>query len=171
MPYHIHLIMKKQLVKLIAETGMILAVSLAAALGVNLFRDNGLPLNRAYIPPETTAAAPVANLPEIDMDTLKALMDGRMVVLLDARAAKMYHSGHIPGARNLPLGDQSAIYPDLNEILNSGNTIVTYCIDSECLDSSFLAQWLMARGHSDVMVFRPGMKGWLDAGNPVEISR
>ena len=163
--------MKKQLWKLSVEIGIILTAGLLVALGVNLFRANGVPLNHTYIPSETVESGPSVNLPEIDLDTLMALMDARLVVLLDARTASVYRSGHIPGARSFPLGEKESAYPRFKEILESGHTLVTYCIDSGCLDSSFLAEWLLARGHGDVVVFREGMEGWRNAGNPVEIER
>lgn len=163
--------MKKKLLRIIVEAGGILVLSLLMALTVNAVRDNGLPLLRAYTPSASADPAPSLDLPEIDGATLNALMAGGMVTLVDARAGSVYRSGHIPGALSLPLGEKETRYPLIRDALVPGRTIVVYCIDRDCLDSAFLAAWLVEQGYHDVMVFPEGFAGWRGAGNPVEESR
>ena len=61
---------------------------------------------------------------------LKRLLDDKPnnVCVLDVRDAKSYAEGHIPGARNIPLGSLTASLSSLPK----DQTIVTYCGDITC---------------------------------------
>lgn len=160
--------MKRFFRRTLVETILILAASLVVALGFNALRNQGLPLATVYQPHPGVEQTPLRDIPRIGLDTLKALMEAGMVLLVDAREESAYRQGHIPGARNLPLGRKESAYDEFQDELHAGFTVVTYCIDPGCLDSTYLASWLQDRGVHDVMVYDGGITGWRSAGNGVE---
>ncbi|MBN1196843.1 MAG: rhodanese-like domain-containing protein [Candidatus Aminicenantes bacterium] len=160
--------MKRFLRHTLVEIVLIMAASLVVALGFNVLRNHGLPLTSAYQPQPEIEQTPLRDVSRIDLDTLKALLEAGMVVLVDAREESAYRQGHIPGSRNLPLSRKESAYDELQDELHAGLTVVTYCIDPECLDSAYLASWLQDRGVHDVMVYDGGITGWRSAGNGVE---
>ncbi|HDP95670.1 MAG TPA: rhodanese-like domain-containing protein [Candidatus Aminicenantes bacterium] len=161
--------MKRFVSRTLLETLLILVAGLVVALVVNALRNQGLPLATAYQPQPEVEQAVLRDISRIDLDTLKALMEADMVLLVDAREESAYRIGHIPGARNLPLSRKESAYDEFQDELNAGLTVVTYCIDPECLDSAFLASWLQDRGIHDVMVYDGGIEGWRAAGNRIEL--
>jgi len=153
------------------EILLIAVASFVVALGVNALRDNGLSLSTAYQVQEPVLPELTTDIPTVDLDTLKALLQGDMVMLVDARDDAEFLAGHIPGARSLPLNRKESAYDELRDELVSGRTVVTYCVDPGCLDSTYLAAWLLEMGVGDVMVYPGGIKGWQAGDQPVERNR
>jgi len=92
-------------------------------------------------------------------------------LFIDSRSPAQYAHGHIPGARNVPMGDVRK--EDLLANLNSSKTtpVVVYCSGEACLDSFHLAQWLSDRRAFDkIFVFQGGWDSWISLGLPVETS-
>jgi len=81
-------------------------------------------------------------------------------LLVDARPAKQYAAGHLPGAVSLPLDSLSAVPQVIADVLASEKPLVLYCSDSECDDSLLLALELCKLGRDDVAIFIGGMKLW-----------
>ena len=150
------------------EALLIMTVSLVLAVAVNSSRGEGLDLLQSYQPRDTQGAGQPVDVPSVDLDTLKALKDSGMVLLVDARDPVSFRNGHIPGAVNLPLSAVEENFALLREKLSSGITVVTYCVDPGCRDSIFLAAWLAERGISDLMVYTGGIEGWISAGLDVQ---
>ena len=89
--------------------------------------------------------------------------DGELVVL-DVREREAYDAGHIPGARHVPRGqlelriDQTLPDPTVR--------IVTCCEFGKI--STLAADTLRTMGYARAVALDGGMKGWRDAGYPVE---
>lgn len=104
---------------------------------------------------------------EISSESLKVLLEsGVPLVLLDARSGKYDDGKRIPGAGSL---NANSTKEEISEIIKDKNgLIVTYCSNLQCPASAALARHLKELGYSNVLEYRPGIAGWLEAGNQVE---
>jgi rhodanese-related sulfurtransferase len=109
------------------------------------------------------------DVPRISIQELKKMMDtGAPVTIIDAQPKEVYRAGHIKGAISLPWRSQIPLEDVWN--LPKDKPIVTYC---DCgpgeSDSADVASQLIQFGFEDVKVLKdPSIKGWKDAGYPVE---
>lgn len=148
---------------------VILALSTVLGLGFNYFFGKSLPVFGAYKPePPKIEEDLTQYYDEMDVETLKSLLESKMVILLDARKADLYRAGHIPGAVSLPIWDFKAKYVEKEGIFEEGKTIVIYCIGIHCTDSGLLAKELHKKGHQEIFVYKGGIEEWEALGNPVK---
>ena len=84
--------------------------------------------------------------------------------LVEALLEEDYDRGYIMGAINVPLAklENKAL-----EILDKDETIVVYCGSYSCGASTKAAKKLVDIGYEDVLDFKAGKKGWVDAGFPL----
>jgi len=97
----------------------------------------------------------------------------RNAVFIDSRSPEQYASGHILGARNLPLQASDAnkkLWLDRWRI-GPETALIVYCSGGPCLDSLKLALWLKQHGFAGARVFRGGWMEWSRAGLPAEVGR
>lgn len=160
--------------KLFIELGIIIGLSIVAAIGYNYLSDTPLPLFEKYDAHkvELTASSqqdnqPVIQLNEIDADSLQALVESESAVLFDARKPEEFITGYIPKAINFPIADFKEKYPLYRDLLADGKTIITYCVGIHCTDSTMLAKELFQKGHTDIFVFKGGVEEWQEYGYPL----
>lgn len=120
-------------------------------------------------PTAATAAVPAASavaptpVRDIDVAALKADLDGGAVKLLvDVRTPDEFAGGHIPGAKNIPIGDLEARISELG----ATDTEVTVVCEVGGR-SARAAATLAKRGFRAVNVLG-GTSSWRAAGYPVE---
>jgi rhodanese-related sulfurtransferase len=115
---------------------------------------------------------PRPETPDIVSATLEEAEDyfanDRNAVFIDSRSPEQYASGHILGAKNLPL---SAADGDKRLRLDRWRVgpetaLIVYCSGGQCLDSLKLALWLKQQGFTGTKVFRGGWTEWSGAGLP-----
>jgi len=113
-------------------------------------------------PPAVKAAAA-----EIQTPALKALLaSGVPVVVLDARTGKFDDGRRIPGAKQL--SPEATAEQAASAIPAKGALVVTYCSGVKCPASEALAARLKALGYSNILEYREGIAGWVEAGNEVK---
>ena len=96
---------------------------------------------------------------EVDVHTFAAAhADGALVI--DVREPHEYVSGHVPGARLMPLD----AVPQQGEELPAGQPVYVICASGN--RSRTAASWL-ARLGVDARSVAGGTSGWLSAGFPV----
>ncbi len=95
---------------------------------------------------------------------LERLLDSGEITLLDVRPPEEYLAGHIPGARNAPLGTLSA---EANRLRRSPS-VVTYCRGRYCVMAHDAVRLLAGEG-VQARRLEDGMLEWRTAGNPVEV--
>ncbi len=103
----------------------------------------------------------------IDCRRLKEQLDASQEILvLDVREPGEFNGplGHIPEARNIPLGELGARLPELGEFKPRALTLV--CLTDK--RSATAAVMLRQAGIERVAVLRGGMKAWHEAGFPVQ---
>jgi rhodanese-related sulfurtransferase len=152
---------------------LISALSLVIAFSYNQFVTSTLPLFRAYVPEPTEDlnALKSHHFDEIDAETLMSLTQTPNIVLLDARQSLEYLQSHIPGAISFPIAQFQLEYDVVKPLLIGAKTIIIYCSDLSCLDSTYLAINLVKKGHANVLIYKGGMADWQQQGNPVEPSK
>ena len=91
---------------------------------------------------------------------LRAHRKGQMV--LDVRGAGEWETGHIPGARNIPVAE---LEERLEEIPRD-RAVIVHCQTGA--RAAMAASILRARGFDDVQQFPGGFAEWRAAGQPVE---
>ena len=104
----------------------------------------------------------------ITRDELKKRMDGgEDLPVVEVLAPQYYKKFHLPGAINVPLGDdfeqqiQKAV-PDKNQ------PVVVYCANKQCPASSKAAKRMDELGYKEVYDYEEGKEGWKEAGLSVE---
>ncbi|MGD2216261.1 MAG: rhodanese-like domain-containing protein [Gemmatimonadales bacterium] len=101
---------------------------------------------------------------EIDSEELAARMAAGEVAVIDVRGLAEWEAFHIPGVPNIPLG---FLTERLDELPRDG-TVVLHC--QEGWRSAIGASLLQARGVSDVVSLKGGIRAWVTDGRPVDRS-
>ncbi len=110
------------------------------------------------------AGLDLATLPQISVGELHAQVteDGKKLQILDVRAPSEFGSGHLPGAKNVPL---SEIQKQLGTLDPSQPTAV---ICAGGYRSAAAASILQRHGFGDLYNIIGGTSAWVSAGLPVE---
>jgi rhodanese-related sulfurtransferase len=114
----------------------------------------------------------VFNLPpgtEISLEELEAIRAGKApFVLVDARPAKQYATGHLPGSINIypkELPDRLGELP-----ADKGVMVIFYCGGPTCPYTGQSIDIALKAGHTNVKGFQAGIPAWKKAGKPVTAS-
>ena len=107
-----------------------------------------------------TSGRPFGTIPQLEpVDLVESLRHGR-VALIDVRSSAEWRSGHIHGARHVPLGYLLDHVGDLRKDM----AVVVQCQSGA--RSSIGASLLRARGFTQVINLSGGFSNWLKAGLP-----
>jgi rhodanese-related sulfurtransferase/DNA-binding transcriptional ArsR family regulator len=98
----------------------------------------------------------------VTRDELQRMLATGEVTLLDVRPPEEYLAGHIPGARNTPLGTLD----DEVEALRQSSSVVAYCRGSFCVMAHDAVRILGGAG-VEARRLEDGMLEWRTAGLPV----
>lgn len=101
----------------------------------------------------------------ISVDDALALMKKDAVLFLDVRILGMYLSGHIKGAKNLPVEDSDW---RAEEFKDETRQIVTYCSCPEEHSSMEAAKRMIQNGVPGVKALAGGWNEWTKRGLPTE---
>ncbi|CUR45691.1 Rhodanese-like domain protein [Alloalcanivorax xenomutans] len=103
----------------------------------------------------------------IQRDELKRRLDnGDPLVLVEALPERHFHSGHLPGAINIPHEEVSALAG--TALPDKDATIVVYCANTGCQNSRIAAGFLRGAGYRNVLEYVEGKADWQEAGYPLE---
>ncbi|MEN6521337.1 MAG: rhodanese-like domain-containing protein [Armatimonadota bacterium] len=105
------------------------------------------------------------------LDDAKTCFDKKGAVFLDGRAAIDYRSEHITGAISLFCEEFDELYEQVLGSIPKDRLIITYCSDPECTEAIKLADTLVAKGHTRVVILLEGLPGWKDAGYPTSTGK
>lgn len=103
-------------------------------------------------------------LEPVSRTELKDRMKKGLVTLLDVRPPEEFQRGHVPGARNVPLGQLKRWLSRLDR----GTEIVAYCRGPYCVMAFEAVALLRARGF-EARRLDGGFPEWRAAGMPVAI--
>jgi len=103
----------------------------------------------------------------ISHDELRRKIDsGEKFTLVDALQPGYYHTGHLPGAINIPVGQVAELAPTMLPDKNAD--IVVYCGGPTCNAAEKAATELAALGYTSVRDYKQGKQGWKEAGGKLE---
>jgi rhodanese-related sulfurtransferase len=115
-------------------------------------------------PPGPTAPKPASAVRNVDVNTLAAdRTAGKVPLLVDVRTPEEFASGHVPGARNIPVDELGGHLAEL-ESYKSGDV---YLICQSGGRSARAAEQLSGAGYHAVNV-QGGTGAWKAAGLPTE---
>jgi len=98
----------------------------------------------------------------------KAYFDKSDAIFLDGRPAEDYKAEHIQGALSLYHEKLDALYGQVLVNVPKDKLIITYCSDPECKTAIRLADGLVAKGYTRVLILLEGLPGWKSAGYPTD---
>lgn len=103
----------------------------------------------------------------ITRDELNARLHQGELTLVEVLDEKYYRKFHLPGAINVPLGEEfdRAIQ---QAVPDKETPVVVYCMDSDCHASPQAAERMEALGFQQVFDYAAGKMDWKEAGLPVE---
>ena len=126
---------------------------------------------------DATVVEPGEPTPEVSTAELEAILQTKSAVVFDARPAREFALGHIPGALNvrakpgLPPSQYTSDVRDIERAVGSDRSrpIVVYCNGPFCGRSKRLAADLLAAGFADVRRYQLGMPLWRALGRVQQI--
>ena len=184
--------------RVVREALLVGALGWVLALLANALSPRGLSLTRDYFPPTALSTTSVGEPTKADVghaaeaglvdERLRALglepiSDERMhalftdtryaqelVVFVDAREARRFQEGHIPGAYLFDRYRQEEYLPQVLSACQNAESVVVYCNGGDCEDSHFAALALRDAGApADRMgVYVGGIVSWQKRGYPLE---
>lgn len=118
-----------------------------------------------------------ARAPEISTRDLRAELDARRALILDARSPAEFATGHLPGALNvsgkpgLPPSQYTSDLAPIEKLVrgNRAHPIILYCNGLHCGRSRRLAEDLLGAGFTDVRRYQLGMPVWRALGGVQQI--
>jgi rhodanese-related sulfurtransferase len=147
------------------QMGLIVVLAAVAALVVNHYHPDGLPLVADWSPEARLAQDSGGSL-MIPLEEARDLFLGGQGIFVDARSREIYELGHIAGARNLPWEKFAEHYPQVVADIPKEATLITYCDGEGCELSEELALALLTEGYANVRVLVNGWSRWIEAGLP-----
>jgi rhodanese-related sulfurtransferase/uncharacterized membrane protein YphA (DoxX/SURF4 family) len=103
------------------------------------------------------------------------LLHEQNTMFVDARSPDIFGEGHIPGARNFDFYNSNAAFGAFAAKYGRTTPMVVYCEgisgtrnEDTCSTSRLLAEYLVQRGYSGVLLYEQGMAFWKKDGLPVE---
>lgn len=105
--------------------------------------------------------------------------DANLLLLLDPRARVDYDAGHIPGARNVLLGDipfDRRTIEDIGQrrpldpMFKRAKHVIVYGKDPASPSGRAMTKRLLSLGVSNAQFFAGGMEEWVGAGGELETS-
>lgn len=111
-----------------------------------------------------------ADIQDISITKVKSLLDDPKsgLVLIDARAPQDFATGHIPGARNMPLSSFTGRPGDLDPSIAKGKAIVVYGENPGSPVARGTTKRLLASGYESVFFFGGGISEWKRGGYDVK---
>ncbi|MGI9276558.1 MAG: rhodanese-like domain-containing protein [Endozoicomonas sp.] len=107
------------------------------------------------------AAAYDQHYPEIKYPLLRKAIDAGEVFLIDANSTETYQKGHLPSARSIT--NRKKLEGELPVLKNY--PIAVYCGGPQCSAWHSAADFAAARGYTNVMHFKGGLKVWKEQGD------
>ena len=98
-------------------------------------------------------------IPKVTERKVHRLLDGD-AILIDARFARDYKSGHIEGAISVPVDANDIELQKATANISKDSRIVMYCQSSTCKYAEIVAIKLIDDGFSNISIFKGGWVEW-----------
>jgi rhodanese-related sulfurtransferase len=120
-------------------------------------------IKAARNPGAVQTSFPVADHPqEIQWQAFWVLSEGKKAIVIDARPAKLYEMGHVPGAINISREQFAADYEKEKASVEADRErpVVVYCNGLDCEDSKMVSGALIKLGFRRVLLYKGGWQEW-----------
>jgi rhodanese-related sulfurtransferase len=114
----------------------------------------------------TASAIASTTITAVDRHGVRDLVEAGAATVVEALPAPYFEDAHLPGARNLPHDSDEATIAAL--LPDHDATVVVYCSNLACQNSTILSRRLAQLGYTDVREYEAGKEDWITAGLPVE---
>ncbi len=105
----------------------------------------------------------------ITRDELRQMMEQNGdLTLVEVLGPQYYKKYHLPGASNVPVGDEHFEEAIQKAAPDKSKPIVVYCQNEECPASAKAARRLDAMGYQKVYDYEAGKEDWKEAGFETE---
>jgi len=151
--------------RMVWQSVLIIVVSIASALLLNILRQDGLTLPGDWSDEARLTLDSGENL-MISLDDARRLYENRQAVFLDARPRAEYDEGHIKNALSLPWDSFDDQFESVMMDIDEQTTLITYCDGQTCSLSHELAMALVDMGFSRVRVLVNGWTLWQESRLP-----
>ena len=108
-----------------------------------------------------------AGIPVVFLGGARERVEDAASILLDARVPEQYEAGHLPRARNLPVGEVDQRLVAYASLLTMQTPILVYCGGADCSDALELAVKLRTLGFEDLTLYPGGFAEWTEYGGVV----
>lgn len=102
---------------------------------------------------------------EVSLNVAKGIFDKGGIVFIDARPAKIFAKGTIPGAINIP----DTQFDQFKGSLPADKTamVIPFCGGFKCEKSHIVADLMYGMGYNNILVLSAGIPEWQKAGYPM----
>ena len=155
------------------RTGVFVGIcSILAVLADLLDREGILRNNRAkaaLVSVHSPSEFPVVDLPSaVELHQRSGGVPTESpTVWIDARFARDFEHGHIPGAYNLPIDATFAAEDAVVERIPVNAEIVVYCQSEGCAFAEAVSERLRGHGLKKIRLFHLGYRAWEESGAPI----
>lgn len=105
----------------------------------------------------------------IDRGQLKEKLDtAELQAVIEVLGPRSYAEYHIPGAVNVPFGDENFDAEIQEAAPDKSKPVAVYCMDASCDASPKAAARMEELGYEQVFDYEAGKADWKGAGYPVE---
>ncbi len=123
------------------------------------------PARVARIQRATDALASAENVRRCPLDSFQGVYDsGATFYLVDVRLPEEFDAGHVPRAISLPLGQMALAHENFLAV----RAAPVFLISDDDLRPVWAAALLQQLGFREVSILDRGLRGWRDAGLPLE---
>lgn len=151
------------MIRMIQQTFAILALSVVLGMAMNALSRDPLPLIR---PPDEREG----KWPSLTADEVMQRIEEGSAIAIDARNAKYFEEGHIPGAVNLPATIFGETFAEIGEALPRDYPFIVYCQGGPCGESLDVLEHLEVLGFESLFLYEGGWLDWEEKKLPVEAS-
>jgi rhodanese-related sulfurtransferase len=141
------------------QTIFLSLIAMVIGLLVNQFRSDSIPLLGNWSPEARMTMKFGKNI-LIPLDEARDKFLAGSAVFIDARPSESFETGHIQGARNLPLAQFDHLAQEVFMEFPEDTLFVTYCDGEDCDLSGQLALKLKQIGYENVRVLHNGWTVW-----------
>lgn len=162
-------ILRQNFMHTVREAGLIILLSIAAGVAVNLARTDSIPFVQDWSA-ESRLSEDDGNSLAISLPEAKILFRKNKAIFLDARSRDLFDEGHIKGSRSLPWHGVDDYFQEALQGMDRDAPVITYCDGESCNLSHDLALFLKNMGFSNVKVLINGWTVWIENNMPIETS-
>jgi len=161
--------LRRDALRLTGSCAMLLAIAVLLGTGANFFRSEAshLPWEGDWDEHIETRAFH-AGVPVLFLIEAWERVKVGSGILLDARPIEQYRTGHLPGARPMPLDAVDEYLAAYASLLSMDTPIWVYCSGEDCADSLDLVLRLRTYGFTDLTLYPGGYAEWTAYGGETQ---